>query len=414
MRNQKTYVATFAIIVVFGAIFLGLMTWGNYRYASENPGGNDFLVHWVGTRALVKEGLNPYSDEVASRIQTLAYGRPAQPGEHLLRVAYPLYSVIVFLPFSFIDDFTWARAAWMTVLEAGLLLLTVFSIRLARWKVSPLMLAGLLIFSLFWYHGLRPLINGNAVVLVALGLVGGFLALRAGADELAGVLFALTTIKPQVVVLVLAFVVFWGISNGRWRLIGWLVGMVALLAASASLLIPAWPVDNLREVMLYPSYNPPGTPRAAFVEWWPAWGDRLGWALTVIMALFLLIEWVSNRKADFRGFVWVAFLTLVISQWIGIQTDPGNFVVLFPVVIMVLAMIDERWHVGGRVFVILSLIGLLVGIWAIFLNTVEFGDQPVQSAVMFFPLPAFLFLTLYWVRWWAVQPPNLYYESLDR
>jgi len=46
-------------------------------------------------------------------------------------------------------------------------------------------------------------------------------------------------------------------------------------------------------------------------------------------------------------------------------------------------------------------------------NTIEFGDQPVQSAVMFFPLPAFLFLTLYWVRWWAVQPPNLWYESLE-
>jgi cell division protein FtsW (lipid II flippase) len=132
------------------------------------------------------------------------------------------------------------------------------------------------------------------------------------------------------------------------------------------------------------------------------------------MTLFLLIEWVSNRKAEFRGFLWVAYLTLVISQWIGIQTDPGNFVVLFPVVILVLAMIDERWHTGGRVFVILSLLALLVGIWAIFLNTVEYGDQPIQSAVMFFPLPAFLFLTLYWVRWWAVQPPSLWYETLDR
>ena len=219
--------------------------------------------------------------------------------------------------------------------------------------------------------------------------------------------------SAQVVVLVLAFVVFWGMSNGRWRLVGWLVGTVALLAASASLLIPAWPVDNLREVLHYPSYNPPGTPRAAFSEWWPAWGDRLGWALTVIMALFLLIEWVSNRKAEFRGFLCVAYLTMVISQWIGIQTDPGNFVVLFPVLVLVLAMIDERWRVGGRVFVILSLLLLMVGIWAVFLNTIEYGAQPVQSAVMFFPLPAFLFLTLYWVRWWAVQPPSLWYESLE-
>ena len=413
MKNTQTYIATFALITVFSIIFLGLMTWGNFRYASENPGGNDFLVHWVGTRALVVDGLNPYSDEVALRIQTLAYGRPAEPGEHELRVAYPLYSVIVFLPFALIGDFTVARAVWMTVLEAGLLLLTVLSIRLARWKISPWLLAVLLIFALFWYHGLRPLINGNAVVLVALGLVGGFLALRAGADELAGVLFALTTIKPQVVVLVLLFVVLWGMSTGRWRLIGWLVGTVALLAASASLLVPAWPVDNLREVMRYPSYNPPGTPRAAFIEWWPAFGSRVGWALTGVMALVLLLEWGLNRKSEFRGFLWTAYLTLVISQWIGIQTDPGNFVVLLPVMILVLALLDDRWRIGGRVFMAVSLLGLFVGIWAIFLNTIQFGDQPVQSAIMFFPLPAFLLLTLYWVRWWAVQPPSLWYETLD-
>jgi hypothetical protein len=413
MRNQNTYVANFVLITVFSIIFLGLMTWGNYQYASQNPGGNDFLVHWVGTRALVFESLNPYSDEVALRIQTIAYGRPAQPGEHELRVAYPLYSVIVFLPFSLINDFTWARAAWMTALEASLLLLTALSGRLARWKIGPAMLALLLLFGLFWYHGLRPLINGNAVVLVTLGLVGGFLALRNGADELAGVLFAFTTIKPQVVVLVLAFIVFWGLSTGRWRLIGWLFGTVVLLAASASLLIPAWPLDNLREVMLYPSYNPPGTPRAAFVEWWPAWGDRLGWVLTLVLAVILLFEWGLNRKAEFRGFLWMAYMTLVISQWIGIQTDPGNFIVLFPVLILVLALLDQRWKGGGRLFVVLSLIGLFVGIWAVFLNTVEYGDQPVQSAVMFFPLPAFLFLTLYWVRWWAVQPRGLWYETLE-
>jgi hypothetical protein len=94
------------------------------------------------------------------------------------------------------------------------------SLRLASWKPAPVLLALLLLFSLFWYHGLRSLVNGNAVILVAVGLVAGLLALRAGSEELAGVLFAFTTIKPQVVVLVLAFVCIWGLFQGRWRLVG--------------------------------------------------------------------------------------------------------------------------------------------------------------------------------------------------
>ncbi len=414
MKSQRNFTLKIILIIAAGLVIVGAISWANYRFTQTNPGGNDFLVHWMGTRSLVLEGLNPYSDEVALKIQNVAYGRAAEPGEHELRVAYPLYSVLVFLPFSLIGNFALSRAIWMTVLEVGLVLLTVLSLRLVRWRVNPIMLAVLLLFSVFWYHGLRPLINGNAVVLVALGLVGGFLALREGADELAGVLFAFTTIKPQVVVLVLVFVVFWALNRRRMRVVGWLVGTVFLMAASAALLIPNWLVDNLREVIRYPAYNPPGTPRAAFMTWWPAWGSRVGLALTAIMALTLLMEWWSNRCADFSGFLWTACLTLAAGQWIGIQTDPGNFIVLIPAMILVFSLLADRWKTGGRLFVVLSLLVLFVGIWAVFLNTVStINGQPVQSSVMFFPLPAFLLVTLYWVRWWAVEPPTVWFDMLD-
>ena len=412
---RRTYKAPTLVIVIVAAalVAFAVLTWGNYNFARENPGGNDFLVHWVGTRALVTEGLNPYSDDVALMIQQRAYGRPARPGEHELRVAYPLYSVIFFLPFALVGDFTLARALWMTALEVALVGLTFLSLRLVRWRVGLLMLALLLIFSLLWYHGLRPLINGNAVVLVALLLVGGLIALRSGSDELAGVLFAFTTIKPQVVVLVLAFISIWAIINGRWRVVTWMVGTVVLLAASAALLIPGWLIDNLREVIRYPSYNPPGTPRAAFITRWPEWGGRLGLALTGVMAITLLVEWWSNRKSDFPGFLWAVCLALAAGQWIGIQTDPGNFIVLFPAMILVFSLMDDRWRGGGKAFVLLSMLLLFVGIWALFLATVEQADQPIQSPVMFFPLPAYLLLTLYWVRWWAVQPPKVWYDQLE-
>lgn len=414
MYKQNRSQAVFFLLVAAGLLLVGLLTWGNYRFAKDNPGGNDFLVHWMGTRSLIKDGLNPYSDEVAARIQQMAYGRLAQPGEHELRVAYPLYSVVVFFPFALIGDFTLARAVWMTVLEAGIVLLTLLSLRLARWRLSPVMIALLLIFSIFWYHGLRPLINGNAVILVALALVGALLALRSGADELAGVLLAFSTIKPQVVVLVIAFIAIWAMSNGRMRVVAWLVGTVLLLSVSAALFIPDWIVHNLREVIRYPSYNPPGSLQAAFEIWWPAWGQRVGWAFTGIMALVLLVEWRQNRFAEDRGFLWAVCLTLVAGQWTGIMTDPGNFIVLFPALALVLGLLDERWKTGGRVAIAASLLALFIGIWAIFLNTVTYAGQPIQSPVMFIPLPAFLLLMLYWVRWWAVEPPTVWYDMVDK
>ncbi len=414
MRSTRYNSVLPVLVVVFGLLALAGIAWGNYNYTQKNPGGNDFLVHWMGARALLEDGISPYSDEVAVRIQTFAYGRPANPGEHQLRVAYPLYSVFLFAPFALVKDFALARALWMTVLEAGLVAMVFLSLSLFRWRPAPLMLGLLLLFAVFWYHGLRPLINGNAVILVALLITGGLLAMREGADELAGILFAFSTIKPQVVLVLLVFVTIWSFSQRRWRILGWMFGTVFLLTTSAALIIPDWIMQDLREVILYPSYNPPGTPGAAFVAWWPAFGQRVGWALTGVMAVILLVEWWFARKAETRGFLWAAGLTLTVSQWIGIQTDPGNFVVLFPVLMMTLAMLDEHWRRRGGVVIGSLLILLLASLWWIFLSTVQYGDQPVQSPVMFFPLPFILFILLYWVRWWAVRPPRPWLDQFSQ
>lgn len=400
----------FAIIMVLAA--LAAITWANYSFVQQNPGGNDFLVHWVGTRSLLVDGISPYSDTVAERIQTLAYGRPAQPGEHELRVAYPLYSALIFLPYALIGDYEIARALWMTSLEAALMGLAYISLNLTKWRMSIWLLPFFLIFSIFWYHSLRPLINGNAVILIALLLAGSFVAIRSNRDELAGFLLAFSTIKPHLVVLPIIFILIWTISSGRWKVLGWLLITLVLLAASAALFIPDWPLQNIREIINYSSYNPPGTPGAIFETWLPATGRILGWVLSAVLGLILVVEWYSSLRKDFRWYLWTASLTLVISPWIGIQTDPGNFILLYLPLVLVLAMMVERWGRSGYWFDVLVL-GLMFFIpWAIFLETIIFADQPMQHPVMFFPVPTFLLLMLYWVRWWAIHPRRLLVDEL--
>jgi hypothetical protein len=402
-----------ALFVILIPLILVALTWANYRFATQNPGGNDFLVHWVGSRALLVDGLSPYSDEVALRIQTMAYGRPALPGEHELRVAYPLYSVGLFLPFAFFSDYNLARALWMTTLEIGLIVLALLSLRLAHWKPGIWLLAVFLLFTLTWYHSARAVINGNAVVWVAVFIAGALAAIQSGRDELAGVLLALSTIKPQVVILLVIFVCVWAISVRRWGIVNWTVISLVFLSIGAAFFVPDWPLQNLWEVIRYPGYNPPGTPGSALATWLPAAGTRLGWGLTILLVILLLVEWSAARGQDFRWFLWTASLTLVASQWIGIQTDPGNFIVLFFPLVLVFAMWVKHSGTIGRLMVILSLMVLLVGLWALFLVTLEpSAGQPQQSPVMFFPLPLLLLLGLYWIRWWAIRPAPLFAGSL--
>jgi len=213
------------------------------------------------------------------------------------------------------------------------------------------------------------------------------------------------------VLVFLVFIVFWSVFNRRWRLIAWLVGTTILLAAVAWFFMPDWILQNIREVVRYPGYNPPGTPGAALATWFPAMGQRIGLGLTAVLMVVLACEWFIGRKSDYRGFLWLACLTLVASQWIGIQTDPGNFIVCLPALVLVFALIEERYKRQGWVISVLIMLLLLVGLWVLFVQTIDYSaGQPQQSPIMFFPLPAFLFLLLYWVRWWAFHPGSIWYD----
>ncbi len=413
MSRQRPFLQLI-LLILLAILLLGVLIWGNLRFVQANPGGTDFLVHWVGTRAFILEGLSPYSDETALQIQTMVYGRAALPGEHELRVAYPLYSILIFLPFALISDYNTARAIWMAVLECGLILMVFLSLNLVRWRPKPIVLLFLLLFSLFWYHGLRPVILGNVVVLVALAFIGVMLALRNGHDELAGVLLALTTIKPQVAVVFIVFISMWCLINKRAKTVIWFFITLGLLSALAFLFIPDWILQNLREVLRYPGYNPPGTLSAALEDLLPQAGRRIGNALSAITALILLIEWFLAMRRATQGFIWTACLSLVASLWIGLQTDPGNFIVAFPAILLVFSVWIERWRVVGIGAVFLSMILLFVGLWAIFLNSVEYVYQPVQSPIMFLPLPLVLLILLYWVRWWAINPPATWFDQFSQ
>ncbi|MCZ7553228.1 MAG: DUF2029 domain-containing protein [Anaerolineales bacterium] len=231
---------TIALLAILGIATLASLIWVNYQYSVQNPGGSDFLPRWVGTREFIMKGQSPYSEETTREIQQRFYGRPARPDEDQALFVYPFYSIFVFAPFALIPDFNLARAVWMTVLEVSIILIAIMGISFSRWKLSPAMLGALLAFAILWYYSIRPLINSNASILVGLFIAGAILAIRAEQDSWAGLLLALATIKPQVVALLILFVLIWSVSERRYIIVWSFLGNLALMIAVTSLLIPDW------------------------------------------------------------------------------------------------------------------------------------------------------------------------------
>jgi len=395
---------TIALLAILGIATLISLVWVNYQYSVQNPGGSDFLPRWVGTREFIMKGQSPYSEETTREIQQRFYGRSARPDEDQALFVYPFYSIFVFAPFALIPDFNLARAVWMTVLEVSIILIAIMGISFSRWKLTPAMLGALLAFAILWYYSIRPLINSNASILVGLFIAGAILAIRAEQDSWAGLLLALATIKPQVVALLILFVLIWSVSERRYIIVWSFLGNLALMIAVTSLLIPDWTWQNVRQIFAYPSYTLAGTPGEIFAEWMPGVGRQLGYALTTLLVATLIWEWRAALGKEFRWFLWTAFFTLTATTLVGIRTATENYIVMLPVVILVFAAWDQEWGKFGRGLVVVSYVLLLVGVWWLFLSTLQIGEQPIQHSIMFFPLPVFLIIGLYWIRWWILRP----------
>lgn len=404
MAFQKNRKIQWAITIILGFIVIAGLFWVNYLFSKNNPGGNDFLIQYEGTRAFLFDGNSPYSDEVASRIQVAAYGHPAQGDDQQLRFSYPLYSVILFAPFSLIKNFILARAVWMTLLELSLIAMTFISFRLVEWTPPLWLQALILLFSLTWYHAIRGVENGNTVILVALLISAIFLLIKENRDQAAGLLLAITTIKPQLVILLISLILIWAVYRKRWVLIRWFFVTLTLLVLVGFLLIPNWILQNLWEILKFPEYNSTGTLAAAVTELFPFFGISLKWGIFIGLGILLIYEWWAGRKEQYSRFLWIGFLTLVISQAIGIQTYPDNFIIFFPSIILILSVCDKRWEERGPLIVGSTLGLLFFGLWILFIFTIQKTYQPDQNTVMFIPLPALTFLCLYWIKWWVITP----------
>lgn len=402
MDAQKRFILNF-VLLILGVIAFGGLIRGNIEYARQNPGGNDFLPRWLGTRLYIMEGQSPYSETTTQAIQEQIYDRPARSGEDRSLFAYPFYSFVVFLPFAIFEEFAVARGVLMAFMEVALLVIAGLGINLARWKVSPWLLALVMLFAVLWYHSVRPVINSNASILVALFITLALWAIREEHDVLAGFLLVLATIKPPMVVLLIPFILIWAFTRQRTMIITSFLGILALVIVASLLLLPGWPLDFLRQLVAFPDYAAPGTPGAIFRAWLPGIGRQMGWVLSGVIAALLVLEWGQAFNKDFRWFYWTACLTLTITNLVGVQTITENYVALLPAVLLVFAIWVERWRWLGRFLTLLSLIGLSFGLWWLFLSTLETGAQPVQNPVMFFPLPFFLLIGLFWVRHWAIR-----------
>jgi hypothetical protein len=399
-RNSTSRNWVFSLILLAG-LLIGFV-WANYRFAETGHISPDFLKYYTSTRTFILVGVSPYSASISQEIQQEFYGRNALPDEDQFLVTYPFYANLLFTPFALISNFTWAQTLWQIVLELSLITIAILAQRLAKWRPGFWLLPFYFLFSLFWYHSFQPLLNGHIIIIVGLLFLAALVAIRNKQDITAGIILAMMTITPLVALPLIFFVILWSVFHRRLTLVGWIFGSWIILVVLGMLFIPDWVFQYGWNLLRIPEQVPGLSLGTAFELWWPGIGTQLRWIFTLFLVALLIFEWWATWGKDFDRFLWTACLTMTLSPWIGISVNPENLIILLLPLVIIFSITKERWGRTGDWIVLFTMVSLFLGVWALYYG--KFLGNQMHPAIMLVPMPLFIIIGLYWVRWWVLRP----------
>jgi len=336
--------------------------------AHHQPRGNssDLYPRWVGARELLLHRRDPYSIEVTREIQAGFYGRilpPDQPGRtenYQQGFYYPVYVAFGLAP-TLNLPFESVRRAFFWVL-AGVTVISVYlwlwliGWRLALWEQAAVL--ALTLGSLPVMHGLKL----QQITLLVIPLIAAAMVLFALDRQFAaGILLAVATIKPQLVFLVLLWLVIWTLADWRRRCRwagAFLLSMVLLWAASEWYL-PHWVSRFWQAIREYHSYTGEMSVTRMLV----------GRASVVVelaaLAILTAICWRGRREPANAGcFALVVSLTLAVTCLVVPSYGPYNQILLLPALLTIIKERRTIWRKDAvnRVLLIIT-IGLVGWPW---------------------------------------------------
>jgi hypothetical protein len=313
-----------------------------FRLKPDDPG--DFFPVWVGAGEVL-HGHDPYGEEVSQRIQLRMYGRTLtryelEHGKDQHRFAYPAYTAFIVAPFTLLSYNT-ARALVCGTFAILIALSIPFWMRAVGWRPPPPMLAWILVIVL-----LSP-VSARGLQLVQIGLLAGFLlsaaALAVARNHLllAGILLAAASMKPQLALLPMLWLVLWSLSGRekRWPLLLGLGGTLVALIAGSATLVPRWIPHFMGGLAAYRHYT--GAPSAFDAIFGRPW-SILPSALAFIT--LAVVAWKArSTEASTRSYALALALTLAVTVWaVPANFDPYNQLLCLPLVFLLGRMLKER------------------------------------------------------------------------
>lgn len=299
-------------------------------WVREQGNGFDLYQRWHGARAMLFHGQNPYSPEMTREIQLGMYGRLAGEGEDQQAFAYPAYVAFVILFFVLLP-FPVAVTLWLVSQQFWLLASVLLILRWLKCYVGTPMFVLIAMVAMLYRYSIIVLLIGQFSILILFLLAMALWAYGERRYLLAGACLALTTIKPQLIFLLIPVWLAWAIFEKRWTFLASFCSLMALFLILPWFFIGDWMASFFSGMQTYREYSSTFNPlERSFALLFSSPASGLLTALISMAALAYLLLMIrrgmkTSTKSSFHLVISAATLvTLLVSP----ETSVYNMVLI--------------------------------------------------------------------------------------
>lgn len=358
--------------------------------------GNDFYPIWLTAR---EHPSDLYGPEMTRDIQLGLFGRPldpripSDPPTDYRTYAYPAFTELLCWPAAAIPF-----PIFRILLTLGLAIITLFSVliwgRLLAFQPGPVWTAVVLVLTFSSYPVIEGLYADQMGLVVGFLLAASLFALSREQFLLAGILMALTLVKPQMTMLEIGFLLLWTLHNWRIRkqFAFGLVFMAGVLVVSSLIVWPHWIQSWLHVLSGYHRYaRPPLVKIVLATPLGPGLFDIAGAVLvaaSVVIALALI--W-RHRAASLNSFeFWLTSALLLCITTVALLPGQAvhDHVILLPA--LFLFATRQRALTSNRARKVVLMLVLAVFAWPWIADIVLVALRPFMSSRTFYSRTVFL------------------------
>lgn len=408
ITNKRTETQLAIILIAIAAIgFIVGSATVIYQYELY-LGSTDIYPTWKGAELFWGDGVSPYDERVGLESQAAIYeDGVANEGEDEFQFVYPFYMILYIGPL-FLFEFPVAATIFMEILLILLGATLFLSLDTIQQLPSPVTLGTAVLVYLLAYFSVRGLLLSQPAFLAYGFHVGAYWCISRQYDTTAGIMLALSTIKPQTGYLLVPLLLIWAWFNHRRYIIWGFAVMFAMLFAISFALLPTWFFEWMERVFGYQNYTETIATVQIVTHAVDAVPDIFQFVAQVVLSVAILVPIFSFwRRAILQkqneNFFWGIMLTMAVSLLIAPRTATTYYVELYPVVLVILITLEKHmspWIVAS------SALLCTIAYWALHITTAPpVEDAGREAPIVYVVFPSLIYFYLLWQReqWRAID-----------